>query len=142
MEQNYKYYLEYLNLLETNESLKIRLQNLIEEKNKLKKEMNKIEKQNNNKIIINNNLNNTNKNNNNKNLYLKRKRFRRTKDKIILDFICEKCNKKYATESSLNYHYKLKHKKNVKKNNDQLKKLNSILNNKITGIYLYIDVII
>ncbi len=118
MEQNYKYYLEYLNLLETNESLKIRLQNLIEEKNKLKKEMNKIEKQNNNKIIINNNLNNTNKNNSNKNLYLKRKRFRRTKDKIILDFICEKCNKKYATESSLNYHYKLKHKKNVKKNND------------------------
>ena len=121
MEQNYKYYLEYLNLLETNESLKIRLQNLIEEKNKLKKEMNKIEKQNNNKININNNLTNTNNNNinyNNNNLYLKRKRFRRTKDKIILDFICEKCNKKYATESSLNYHYKLKHKKNIKKNND------------------------
>jgi hypothetical protein len=117
MEQNYKYYLEYLNLLETNELLKIRLQNLIEEKNKLKKEIDKKGKKNNSINIINNNLNDNN-NIINKEFYLKKKRFRRTKDKIILNFKCEKCNKKYSTESSLNHHYRLKHKKNIKKHNN------------------------
>ncbi len=102
-----------------NDEFNLNEQNKDNNKNKInKKNIITFRNKNNNKIIINNNLNNTNKNNSNKNLYLKRKRFRRTKDKIILDFICEKCNKKYATESSLNYHYKLKHKKNVKKNND------------------------
>ena len=120
-EQNYKYYLEYLKLLETNELLKIKLQNLIEEKNILKKEIKKKEQQNYNKnfFIKNNNGINNEINNKNIDLYTKRKRFRRTKDKIILNFICEKCNKKYATESSLNHHYRLKHKKKIlKKNNN------------------------
>ena len=45
IKQNYKFFLEYLKLFQTNEILKNRLQDLITEKNQLKNIINKLEKE-------------------------------------------------------------------------------------------------
>ena len=45
IKQNYKFFLEYLKLFQTNEILKKRLQDLITEKNQLKNIINKLEKE-------------------------------------------------------------------------------------------------
>ena len=51
IKQNYKFFLEYLKLFQTNEILKSRLQDLIIEKNKLKNIINKLEKEKNIKKV-------------------------------------------------------------------------------------------
>jgi predicted nuclease with TOPRIM domain len=51
IKQNYHFFLEYSKLFQTNELLKTKLQELINEKNQLKSIINKLEKEENNKKI-------------------------------------------------------------------------------------------
>ena len=102
--KNKLYFLEYTKLLNDNNLLKLKLQELILKKTKYKKYLNKYEsKENNNgNTILKNDLNN---------IYINNKKIRRKKSQIIYRYKCnfKNCNKKYSTEGCLNQHIKLKH---------------------------------
>ena len=104
LEQNYKYYLEFLKIEETNRILKNELGNLIDEKNKLKQYIARLERK-------NRKLHPTKSKNFVNDLYTNRKRHRRGKNEIKRSFMCiyPGCGKTYGSEGSLNQHIKIKH---------------------------------
>ena len=110
--------MEYSKLYEKNNLLKFKLQELILKKNEFHKYLNKLEHNENCKNV--NSGENINDNNNSignelvnfqSNIYINRKRKRRKKSQIVYKYKChfKDCNKKYATEGSLNQHIKFKH---------------------------------
>ena len=104
LEQNYKYYLEYMKIVETNRILKTELSCLLKEKNDLKQMIARLERRN-KKLFPSFNKKNID------DLYTNRKRHRRGKNEIKRSYQWEypNCNKKYGSEGSLNQHIKLKH---------------------------------
>ena len=117
-EKNKWFFLEYSKLYEKNNLLKFKLQELILKKNEFHKYLNKLEHNENCKNV--NSGENINDNNNSignelvnfqSNIYINRKRKRRKKSQIVYKYKChfKDCNKKYATEGSLNQHIKFKH---------------------------------
>ena len=109
-ERNKWFYKEYLKLVENNNLLKLKLQELILKKNEYQKYLIKLEHQN-----KDNNINRENNNNDNNfinNIYVNRKRKRRKKSQIIYKYKCnfKDCKKMYSTEGALNQHIKFKHK--------------------------------
>ncbi len=103
------YFLGYVRLLDDNNLLKIRLQELINKKNEYKKNLNNL-------ILKENKKTNTNNNilfkkdlvDIRNNIYISRKRKRRKKNQIIYKYKCnfKDCNKKYSSENCLNQHIK------------------------------------
>ena len=115
-DKNKWFFFEYSKLIEKNNLLKFKLQDLILKKNELHKYLNKLEHNEKNKNLINGeNINNNCISheliNYQSNIYINRKRKRRKKSQIIYKFKCnfKDCNKKYATEGALNQHIKSKH---------------------------------
>jgi len=118
-EKNKWFFYEYTKLVEKNNLLKFKLQELIAKKNEFHKYLNKLEHKEKNKNV--NNEENVNENNNSlghnlinfqsSNIYINRKRKRRKKSQIVCKYKCnyKDCNKKYATEGALNQHIKFKH---------------------------------
>ena len=106
--------------LKTGETVKYKLQDLLNKKNEIHKYIIQLEhKKDKNMIDIEKKININNSNNNSisqelsnfqSNIYINRKRKRRKKSQISCNFECYICKKKYATEGALNQHYKLKHK--------------------------------
>ena len=116
--KNKWFYYEYLKLVENNNLLKFKLQELNLKKNEFHKYLSKLE--NNDKFKNFDYEENINENNNSisqelinfqSNIYINRKRKRRKKNQIIYKYKCtfKDCNKKYASEGALNQHMKLKH---------------------------------
>ena len=118
IKQNKAYFHEYKKQKEKNELLKLKLHEVILKKNKYKKCLNKLQQNKNevtddekneiikkNKILIDEILNVDN------DLYINKKRIRKTKSQLIYKYECayKDCGKKYASQGSLNQHIKLKH---------------------------------
>ena len=122
-EKNKAYFIEFKKLKEKNNLLKFKLQELIQKKIKYKKCLNKLEQNKNDTSLENeekkNKIFEKNKSiideliNVNNNLYINRKRRRKKKNQLEFKYKChyKDCDRKYATQGSLNQHVKLKHKK-------------------------------
>jgi hypothetical protein len=115
-DKNKWFFYEYTKLVEKNNLLKFKLQELISKKNEFHKYLNKLENKDknvNNSDNINNNSSISHDliNFQSSNIYINRKRKRRKKNQIVCKYKCnyKDCNKKYATEGALNQHIKLKH---------------------------------
>ena len=115
-EKNQWFFCEYLKLVEKNNLLKFKLQELILKKNEFHKYLNKLEnKEKNPNVNSGENFYNNNIRcdliNFQSNMYINRKRKRRKKSQIVYKYKCnfKDCNKKYATEGALNQHIKFKH---------------------------------
>ena len=120
-DKNKCFFFEYSKLVEKNNLLKYKLQELILKKNEFHKYLNKLDKLENNEKSKNENLkeefnyNNTSLRNDlidfHNNIYINRKRKRRKKVQIEYKYKCnyKECNKKYASEGALNQHIKFKH---------------------------------
>lgn len=104
LEQNYKYYQEFLKIFETNRILKTELSCLLKERNDLKQMIARLERRN-KKVCPTFNHRELD------DIYTNRKRHRRGKNEIRRMYECEypNCRKKYGSEGSLNQHIKLKH---------------------------------
>ena len=104
LEQNYKYYLDYLKIEETNRLLKNELSSLLKEKNDLKQCIARLDRRN-RKLYPDESKKEIN------DLYTNRKRHRRGKNEIKRMFKCgyPNCGKTYGSEGSLNQHIKIKH---------------------------------
>ena len=101
-QQNYKYYLEFIKTEQINQLLKNQLNNLQIEKNNLKQLITRLERK--NKKLKIKNIEKIN------DLYVNRKRHRRSKNELIREFKCNLCEKKYGSEGTLKQHLKIKHK--------------------------------
>ena len=122
-EKNKQYFIEFKKLKEKNNLLKLKLQELIQKKIKYKKCLNKLEQNKNDNSLENeekkNKIFEKNKSiideliNVNNNLYINRKRRRKKKNQLEFKYKCnyKGCDRKYATQGSLNQHMKLKHSK-------------------------------
>ena len=114
-ERNKFFFKEYSKLVENNNLLKFKLQELILKKNQFQKLLNKLEHKNKNdddrEGINDNNIINNDLINFPNNLYINRKRKRRKKSQITYKYKCnfKDCNKIYSTEGALNQHIKFKH---------------------------------
>ena len=114
-EINKFFFKEYSKLVENNNLLKFKLQELILKKNQFQKLLNKLEHKNKNdddrKEINDNNIINNDLINFPNNIYINRKRKRRKKSQITYKYKCnfKDCNKIYSTEGALNQHIKFKH---------------------------------
>lgn len=104
LEQNFKYYQEFIKTLETNKLLKTELCGLLKERNDLKQMIARLERRN-KKICPSFNHRDLN------DIYTNRKRHRRGKNEIRRMFECDypNCKKTYGSEGSLAQHIKLKH---------------------------------
>ena len=114
-ERNKFFFKEYSKLVENNNLLKFKLQELILKKNQFQKLLNKLEHKNKNdddrEGINDNNIINNDLINFPNNIYINRKRKRRKKSQITYKYKCyfKDCNKIYSTEGALNQHIKFKH---------------------------------
>ena len=114
-ERNKFFFKEYSKLVENNNLLKFKLQELILKKNQFQKLLNKLEHKNKNdddrEGINDNNIINNDLINFPNNIYINRKRKRRKKSQITYKYKCnfKDCNKIYSTEGALNQHIKYKH---------------------------------
>lgn len=116
IEKNKDYFLGYD---EKNKLLKLKLQELNQKKNKNKRCLKKLEKKNKNGVICKEKKEIVQKNKNiidellnlNNNMYINKKRVRKTKCQFTYQYECtyKNCGKKYSSQSSLNQHIKLKH---------------------------------
>ena len=106
-QQNYKYYLEFIKTEQINQLLKNQLNNLQIEKNNLKQLITRLERK--NKKLKIKNIEKIN------DLYVNRKRHRRSKNELIREFKCNLCKKKYGSEGTLKQHLKIKHKNDNEK---------------------------
>ena len=106
-QQNYKYYLEFIKTEQINQLLKNQLNNLQIEKNNLKQLITRLERK--NKKLKIKNIEKIN------DLYVNRKRHRRSKNELIREFKCNLCEKKYGSEGTLKQHLKIKHKNDNEK---------------------------
>ena len=114
-ERNKFFFKEYSKLVENNNLLKFKLQELILKKNQFQKLLNKLEHKNKNdderEGINDNNIINNDLINFPNNIYINRKRKRRKKSQITYKYKCnfKDCKKIYSTEGALNQHIKFKH---------------------------------
>ena len=118
-DKNKWFFLEYSKLVEKNNLLKYKLQELILKKNEFHKCIIKLDKLENNEKYKNETIKedfNCNSIRNDlidfhNNIYINRKRKRRKKVQIEYKYKCnfKECNKKYASEGALNQHIKFKH---------------------------------
>ena len=115
-ERNKYLFFEYAKLVEKNNLLKVKLQELLAKKNEFHKYLLKLE--NKDKIINVNTGENFDNNNlisrepfSINNIYINRKRKRRKRKDLVYNYICnfKDCNKKYSTEGALTQHIKFKH---------------------------------
>lgn len=104
LEQNFKYYQEFIKTFETNKLLKTELGCLLKERNDLKQMIARLERRN-KKICPSFNHRELD------DIYTNRKRHRRGKNEIRRMFECDypSCKRKYGSEGSLAQHIKLKH---------------------------------
>ena len=123
---NKSFFYEFGKLKNKNILLKAKLKDLLKEKQRLnqiiiEKEHKRNREKSKIKGINNDNNNSIDNNNKNENIlqnYRKRKRIRRKKSEIVYAYFCNfpNCNKSYPTKGSLNMHIKLKHQKNLDRN--------------------------
>ena len=117
---NKSFFYEFGKLYSKNILLKVKLNELLNEKKKLNqiisKKENQIKKKHNEKKNKNINNDNNNINDNVIQYYKKRKRIRRKKKEIINSYYCKfpNCNKSYPTKGSLNMHIKIKNHQDTK----------------------------